>query len=265
MRQYNVYGCPTVTLRERSFEAWLAGKSANFRGQMRRLGRQFEAAGGSARCAGEQTLSADVASFLRLHAVRWQGIDGESNLVAHGARLAPMLEAAGRELLAQQRFELRLLEIGGETISAQLFLHAGGQVLYVNSGWDERFAKLKPPMLGLLGAVENAFAHGEQRIDLGLGEQSYKRRFADGSDPVAWTVVLPPRARLPLTRLRVAGTLGRVLARDTAKRALSPEQAQRLRALRRHLRGGPRGARQDGRGDEPGDRKRDGPDAGHNA
>ena len=236
VRQYNVYGCPTIALRGGSFDAWLNGKSANFRGQMRRLRRQFESAGGSARVSTIETVRSDVDTLVRLHSSRWKHL-GESNLVAFGDRLAPMLEDVGRRQLADGRFDLRLLEIDGEPVSAQLFLHAGGQALYVNSGWDERFASFKPPMLGILGTIEDAFARGEERIDLGLGEQAYKLRFADGSDPVAWTIVVPARLRLPVTRLRTASLLGRVLVRDTAKRMLSREHADRLQALRGRLRG----------------------------
>jgi CelD/BcsL family acetyltransferase involved in cellulose biosynthesis len=235
MRQYNVYGCPTVSLREESFDAWLAAKSSNFRGQMRRLRRQFEAAGGTMRASTQETLAADVGHFVRMHASRWEE-RGESNLVAYGDRLAPMLEDAGGRLLDGERFQLRLLEIDGEPISAQLFLLAGGSGLYMNGGWDERFAQFKPSMLGLLGVIEDAFAHGWRQLDLGLGEQPYKLRFADGNDPVAWCMLMTPGRRMALTRARTAPTLVRYAARDSATRMLTPEQADRLRALRQRLR-----------------------------
>jgi CelD/BcsL family acetyltransferase involved in cellulose biosynthesis len=231
LRQYHLHGCPLVTLREPSFDAWLAGKSANFRGQMRRLRRQFAAAGGTTRLADAATLPADVAAFARLHRERWDG-RGSSNLVQLGERLTAMLDDAGRALLPAGRFRLRMLELDGEPISAQLFLAAGETVLYVNGGWDERRAKLKPSMLGLLDTVEESFARGERRIDLGLGEQAYKQRFADGNAPVAWSILMLPGRRRPLTRAHTAPMLASYALRDLAKRALSDEQADRLRALR---------------------------------
>ncbi len=234
LRQYHLDGCPLITLRERSFEAWLAGKSANFRGQMRRLRRGFAAAGGTTRLAADATLEQDVATFARLHAQRWDG-RGESNLVRLGARLPAMLADAGRALLPSGRFRLRMLELDGEAISAQLFLAAGQTVLYVNGGWDERQAKLKPSLVGLLDTVEQTFATGERRVDLGVGEQAYKQRFADGNDPVAWSVLIPPGPRRPLTRAHTAPMRMRYLVRDAAKRTLTHEQADRLRALRARL------------------------------
>jgi CelD/BcsL family acetyltransferase involved in cellulose biosynthesis len=235
MSQYLVCACPTVSLRDLSFDAWLASKSANFRGQMRRLSRHFQEQGGTARVSSAATLSADVDAFVRLHGARWEG-RGDSNLVAFGERLAPMLCEVGERLLASGRFRLRVLEIEGEPISAQLFLAAGRRVLYVNGGWDERFAQLKPPMLGLLGAIEDAFERGDHKLDLGLGEQQYKLRFADGNDPVAWSVLMVPSQRLPLTWARTTPMLLRSAARRAVKRGLSPTQADRLRELRDRIR-----------------------------
>jgi CelD/BcsL family acetyltransferase involved in cellulose biosynthesis len=235
VNQYLVCGCPTVSLRGGSFEDWLAAKSSNFRSQMRRLSRRFLADGGTVRTSTQASLGADVETFVRLHGARWEG-RGESNLVALGESLSPMLREVGERLLPEGRFRMRMLEVHGEPISAQLFLAAGPRVLYVNGGWDERFARFKPHMLGLYGAIEDAFARGESTLDLGLGEQRYKLRFADGNDPVAWNVLMVPSRRLPLTLARTAPMLIGSATRDAVKRGLSPEQAGRLRELRDRVR-----------------------------
>jgi len=234
LRQYHQHGCPLVTLHESSFDAWLAGKSSNFRGQMRRLRRGFAAAGGTTRLSAEDTLEKDVAAFARLHGERWEG-RGQSDLVRLGAQLPAMLEDMGRALLPSGRFRLRMLELDGEAISAQLFLAAGDTVIYLNGGWDERHAKLKPSMLGLLDTVEETFATGERRINLGAGEQAYKQRFADSSEPVGWSVLIPPGRRRMLTLAHTAPMRMRYTVRTAAKRALTDEQADRLRALRTRL------------------------------
>ncbi|MGH2902539.1 MAG: GNAT family N-acetyltransferase [Solirubrobacteraceae bacterium] len=235
VRQYLVQGAPTISLREPSYEEWLAGKSANFRGQMRRLRRQFAAAGGTVRVCTQETAHADIAAFMRLHAGRWEGRGG-SGIVAAGDRLSAMLEAVAQTHAGNGRLRLWMLEIENEPISAQLFIAAGGEVAYVNGGWDERFAHLKPAMLGILHAIEDAFARGEGRVDLGGGEQSYKLRFADGNDPVAWTIVMLPGSRLPLTQLRTMPMLISHSLRGAAKRTLTPEHADRLRSARQRLR-----------------------------
>jgi CelD/BcsL family acetyltransferase involved in cellulose biosynthesis len=234
LRQYHVHGSPLVSLRADSFDDWMAAKSSNFRGQMRRLRRAFAKEGGVSRISDEETLKQDVESLTRLHEQRWETL-GSSNLVKLGERLPAMLEDAGRALLPTGRYRLRVLEIDGTAISAQLFLAAGDTVLYLNGGWDERFARLKPSMLGVLDAIEETFEKGERRIDLGVGEQSYKHRFSDGNDPVAWSIVIPPGPRWALTRAHTAPMLARYALRDAAKRALSAEQADKLRALRRRF------------------------------
>lgn len=234
-RRYQVSGCPTVSLREDSFEAWLSAKSSNFRREMRRLRRQFIAAGGTTRSSTVESLPSDIDLFVRLHVARWEG-RGSSSFVGLGERLAGVLGDMGHALLEQEgRFRMRMLEVDGEPISAQLFLAAGGRVLYINGGWDERFAKLKPSMLGILDAIEEGFERGESRVDLGLGEQSYKLRFADGSDPVAWTILTPVGMRLPLTLLRTAPLRGGAALRNLIKARLSEQQLARLMKLREAL------------------------------
>ena len=231
----NLDACPLVTLREESFDAWLAGKSSNFRGQMRRLRRRFAEAGGISRLATRETLADDAATLTRLHAMRWVG-RGHSNLVDLGDRFSALVHDAGEQLIDDGRLSLRVLELDGEPVCAQLFLAAGATALFVNGGWDERHADLKPSLLCLLDAVEDAFAHGAQRIDLGVGQQSYKLRFADGSMPVEWGVLMAPGRRLPLTALRTAPAFARSELRAGALRVLSDEQVERLRTAQRRLR-----------------------------
>jgi len=232
----HVDGSPFVSLREGSFEAWMAARSSNFRQQMRRMRRRFEQGGGTSRVATLATLADDAAVFVRLHASRWDG-RGHSNLVDLGERFAAMIADAGERLLDEQRLTLRLLELDGEPICAQLFVAAGGTELFVNGGWDERHAALKPSLLCLLDAVQDAFARGRRRLDLGVGEQPYKLRFADGDAPLEWAVLLAPGPRLPLSAARSSRALVRSRARAAALRGLPQERVAQLRGLQRRLRG----------------------------
>ncbi len=233
--RYQTQECPTVSLSGDSFEEWMAAKSSNFRAQMRRLRRAFEAAGGTIRASTPDTLRADVDAFMRLHTERWQR-RGESQLVSMSDRLPAMLKDLGHSLLADERFRLIVLEVDGRPISAQLFLAAGGHVLYVNGGWDERFAKLKPSMLGILATIERAFERGERDVDLGLGAQPYKLRFADENYRVVWMILMPLGARLPMTGLRTTPMLAQAGLRNTLKHRISRERIDRYRGLRSRLR-----------------------------
>lgn len=239
LRQYLVKASPVISLVGGSFDAWLSDKSSNFRSEIRRLRRRIADAGGKVRASTPATLADDIAALMRLHASRWSG-KGHSSIVEQQAELAAMFAEVGAAQLGDGRFRLLLLELDGEPISAQLFAAAGGEVVYLNGGWDERHERLKPAQMCIVAAVEDAFARGEQRFDLGPGEQHYKRRLADGNDPVAWTMLVVPRPRMPLTLARVSATVARIAGREAAKRALTAEQADRLRtargALSRHRR-----------------------------
>jgi len=237
LRLTQVEGNPLISLREGSFEAWLAARSSNFRGQMRRLRRRFAEAGGVSRLATSETLAADAAALTRLHAMRWDG-RGHSNLVDLGERFSAFVCELGEQLLDERRFALRMLELEGEPICAQLFVGAGGTFLFVNGGWDERHAALRPSLVCLLDAVEDVFARGARRFDLGVGVQSYKLRFADGNAQLAWGVLMAPGARLPLTAARTAPALAHARLRDGARRVLSAERIAQLRGARQRLRGG---------------------------
>jgi CelD/BcsL family acetyltransferase involved in cellulose biosynthesis len=234
MRQYFVQNSPTVSLRAESFEAWLAGKSSSFRQEMRLHRRQLLAAGGGWRMSTPETIRRDIAAFMHLHTMRWES-RGQSSLVAYGEQMTAMLQAVAESRKEADPIRIATVEIDGAPIAAQLCAAAGGEVLFMNGGWDERFAKLSPAMLAKLAALEDAFARGEHRIDLGPGEQLAKRRLADGNDPLAWTILLPPGRGQPLAYARSVPMLTSRWARAVAKRVLNDEHAKRLRDLRKRL------------------------------
>ena len=234
LRQYFVQGSPTLCLRHTSFEAWLSRKGSSFRRDMRRNRRAFEAIGGVSRQSTPETLAADIEAFLQLHAMRWEN-RGVSDIVARGPAMSRMLLEVGEAELAGGRFRLQLLEVEGRAVAAQLCAAAGGEVLLFNSGWDERYARFGPAMLAILDVIEDSFARGDRRIDFAPGEQPNKLRFADGTDPVAWTLLLVPGRRLPITYARTAPMLAGSALRASAKRALPVEQVDRLRVARRRF------------------------------
>ncbi len=238
LRRYYVQDSHVVSLAAGSLDAWLAGKGQHFRKRMRKLRRDVAAAGGVARMSTAETLSADVATFMRLHAARWEG-RGESAIVVRERQLTAVYEEVAAAHLVAGRFRLYLVELDGEPVAAELLAAAGGEVASINGGWDERHARLGVSNFCMLHAIEDAFARGDARLDWGPGDQLFKRRFADGDDPVCWTLLLVPRARLPLTLARVAPTVMRVEAREALKRALPPERLERVRALRGRLVGRP--------------------------
>lgn len=216
---------PTVKLEGHTPESWLAGKSSNFRQQMRRLRRKLETRGGAVRLAGPdlEDIAAAVAALGRLHRARWQG-RGHPGIVDD--RVEAMLRAAAHELAGTGRFRLWIVELGGQPISAQLFVEAGGEVAYWNGGWDERHAELKPGMLGVLAAIEHGLECGDRRMDLAGGAQPYKLRFADADDPLVWLVLAPLKRRYPRTRAEFLPQQARWKAREAFRRLPDRTRAQ---------------------------------------
>lgn len=230
----SVLPAPTVTLPEEGgFEGWMASRSSNFRSQMRRMRRKLESGGGTVRMLREPAETrAGLAALLALHRERWSE-RGESGLAQPGV---PELLEAAAEALGPERLRLWVAEIDGEPISAQLFLAASAEIKYWNGGWSEEHAALKPSMLTILAALEDAIGRGERRMDLGVGTHEYKLRFADGEDAITWGGLIARNRRWPRTRAELAP----IVLRYRAKRAVEalPEPVtERVAAAVRARRG----------------------------
>jgi CelD/BcsL family acetyltransferase involved in cellulose biosynthesis len=216
---------PVLDLPDGSFEQWLGGKSRNFRQQTRRFRRRLEEAGGVVRMSRTvEELERDVDAFSQLHHERWDARGGSSLRGDVGA----MLRDAGRALLPAERFRLWIVELDGRPVSAQIFLAAGGEVLYWNGGFDERAADFKPALLGIIAGIEDCFARGDRRLDLGGGAHDYKQRLADRDEPLAWGGLVPRNARYLGNRAALAPLQARGVARRAFRR-LPPEMQERVR------------------------------------
>lgn len=189
-----------------SFDRWFAQRSSNYRSEMSRLRRRFASAGGSSRLSTTETLSRDIDTFLRLHQARWS--KGESDIAAAMERYqAALCESAAA--MPDGWLRVHVSEIDGEIVSVHVFFTAGGEVLYYNGGWDARYARFKPGIIGILNAIEYACGAGDERVDFGPGAYSYKSRAANADDPLVSVDVIVPRPRLIL---RTAGREARRLA-----------------------------------------------------
>ena len=180
---------PVVTLDAGDIDDWLRRRSTNFRGQMRRFRRRLERAGAEFRVTSRpEDIDADLAEFERLHLQRFAGRGG-SEAFPPGAR--EMLRDAGRALLPSRRFRLATIALDGRAISSHLFVAAGRELSFWNTGFDDAFAQLRPSYVGLVDAIAAGLADGYERFDLGAGAQDYKYRFADSEDQLEWATLIP--------------------------------------------------------------------------
>jgi CelD/BcsL family acetyltransferase involved in cellulose biosynthesis len=213
------YPTPTVTLPPGTPEEWLAARSSNFRGQMGRLRRRLEREGGTVRrLTDPKEVERAVSELLELHASRWQD-RAPSHLTRTG--VPAMLEDAAAAL-GPDRLRLWAAEVDGSPISIQLFLAAGGEIKYWNGGWSEEHAALKPSMLTILAALQDAISRGERRLDLGAGTHAYKLRFADAEDALTWGGVIVRNRRWARTRAELMPSVLRYRGKLLVRRLPAP-------------------------------------------
>lgn len=208
-----------------SYESWLASKSKNFRDQARRRGRRLADEGAEPRIAHD----ADAATeLMRLHHDRWDDRGGSG--VAEGA--AQMIAEAGRRL-PEGRLQIALLDRDdAPPVAAQLLVTAGSVSAYWGGGFDASLSKWAPGNQALLAGFESVAELGVTTIDLGGGEQDYKRRFTDEHRPLAWRTVYPPGWRKLVLRAMLAPKHARQTAAARFRR-LSPEHQRKIRKLLR--------------------------------
>jgi CelD/BcsL family acetyltransferase involved in cellulose biosynthesis len=209
---------PVLATHPDGFESWMAGKSGNFRQQVRRARRRLERGGAVLRRAGTaDEVGEALDAFDRLHGLRF----GDRSPLARAETAAAMREAASALAPSGRFFAWTIADRHDATVAVQLFVRAGDTMLFWNGGWDEGWAPAKPGFTTLVAAVEDAHARGVRLIDLGEGDQHYKRRLADGDRPVAELVLRPRTWRGGLS---AGDAATRALVRR-ARRAARPPRA----------------------------------------
>jgi len=194
---------PTLDLGGNDFNSWFMSKTKHFRQRMRKDRQNFEAAGGRFRLAGSEDLEHDLAAFARLHHARWRNRGGSTVLTPGVER---MLLDAARELTPRGRFRLWSVELDNEVVSSHIVVTAGEEWAYWLTGTNTDCTHGSPTRLGILNTIEDAFAQGASRLDLGDGGHPYKYRFSDSEDRLRWLSITPRNSRYPLTRLGLLPT-----------------------------------------------------------
>lgn len=209
---------PVINLGYDSFEDWLATRPRKFRKEMRRVRGKAGQNGAVFRLSDSQSLERDLEAFGRLHVMRRANRGGTTALPPNALAALVEFGVAGIE---DGRFRLQMIDgPGGEAISADVCVAAGGWVACWNGGFDERWGRFSPGSLSVLAVVEDAFQRGDRTVDLGGGESDYKWRFADEDLPIAWrTSFRASGVRYPVARLsRLPNSMARRAARVMRQR-----------------------------------------------
>src|SRR3954454_18239676 len=206
---------PVVEAPEGGYEAFLAGRSRNFRSQVRRKEKKLLERGLTYRLSDDPArLEADMGTLGELHEARW---GAESSGALRDRRAAFHMDFA-RAALERGWLRLWLAEVDGRAVAAWYGFRFADAEWYYQSGRDPDWDKDSVGLVLLAHTIREAFDDGLRTYRLLRGGESYKDRFAT-SDPGLQTVVAG------------RGALGSVAER-------SAPTALRLRRLLRRESGG---------------------------
>jgi CelD/BcsL family acetyltransferase involved in cellulose biosynthesis len=181
------WACPVVDIEATSWDEYLAGRSSNFRSQVRRKERKLVRDYGLRyRLADDpDRLDADMDTLLALHHARWR--DGDSDAFV-GARAAFHREFAA---LALGRGWLRLwiAEADGRAVAAWYGFRYAGAEWYYQFGRDPAWDRFSVGLVLLAHTLREAINDGMRQYRLLRGNDAYKSRFAT-SDPGVETVAV---------------------------------------------------------------------------
>jgi CelD/BcsL family acetyltransferase involved in cellulose biosynthesis len=187
---------PYIDVRGLDWETYLAGRSTNFRKQVRqaerRLVRDHKM---TVRAATAGTLEADLAEMFRLHDLRMAG----ASSLDHRART--VLKSFAFAAQEQGWLRLNLMEADGAPVSGFFGWRLGDSYASYQGGFDPAWAKSSVGVALEAMNVRGAIEEGVSEYDFLLGTEKWKRRFTDEMRPTQTAVLL--RARRP-TRLLVA-------------------------------------------------------------
>lgn len=179
---------PFIRFGDGGYEAYLAGRSRNFRSQLGRRRRKLEREHGLRfrLTTDPERLAADFEAFLCLHEERWRNRGGSSSGAEDVVRFHREFAV---EALERGWLRLWIAEADGAPAAAWYGWRIGGRYCYALSGLSERFEQ---PALGtvlLAHTIEQAAAEGAAVYDMMWGDEGYKRRFETGRrEAASWVV-----------------------------------------------------------------------------
>lgn len=170
---------PYIAFEEGGFDAYLAGRSRNFRSQLGRRRRKLEREHGLGFRATTEAgqLDADFDTFLRLHDERWDDRGGSSS---DSAQVREFQRAFARAALERGWLRLWTAEADGAPQAAWYGWRIGDRYCYSLSGLGKDYERLALGTVLLAHTIEQAAAEGAQVYDLMWGDEGYKQRFETG-------------------------------------------------------------------------------------
>jgi CelD/BcsL family acetyltransferase involved in cellulose biosynthesis len=201
-------GSPVLDFEGRSWEALLAGRSRNFRDQVRRRARSLEREHDVRYrlVDGPDGLDPALDTFFRLHRQRFGDGSGFARTETFQREFAAV--AADRGWL-----RLWLLDVDGRAAAAWLGFRFAGAECYYQAGRDAAFDRQSVSFVLLAHTIREALSDGATEYRFLRGDEPYKYRFAN-ADPGLESIVV---ARGVLGRAALAAARGYVSARRSLR------------------------------------------------
>jgi CelD/BcsL family acetyltransferase involved in cellulose biosynthesis len=178
-----------------TWDDYVAGRSANFRQQLRRREEALAREGKVAtRLADPTTLDGDLDTLFALHRARWGSAGSDFDDTPFHRELA-------RAALERGWLRLWLLELDGHPLAAWHGFQVGSVTSYYQAGRDPAYDRLSVGFVLLAHSIRTAMAEGAIEYRFGRGDESFKSRFTD-DDPGLEAVAL---TRGVIGRLAYAG------------------------------------------------------------
>ena len=171
------------------WDGYLATRSKNLRGQVRRKSRKtLRELEVTYRLSDTASVDADLESFFTLHEQRW-GEQGGSHALTLESR-AFHREFAHR---ARGRGWLRLwtMEVGDEPIASWYGWRLGASYCYYLAGFSPDHRDHSIGLVLLAHTMAAAAEEGAEVYDFLMGDEPYKSRFATHEEPVHTVMIVP--------------------------------------------------------------------------
>lgn len=224
---------PHVSVADLDWDGYLAQRSRKFRQRIARgLERGMEDQGipfSVHESGGPAEVERDMALLFRLHDLR----HARSGSSIASARVRASLTSFALAAREQGWLRLRVLEISGKPAAAYLAWRLGPSYAVYQSGFDPSFADQSAGMLLLNDTVRSAIGERAHEVDLLLGGEPYKWRFAPESRHVRSVVLVA--ATSPIRLLIAAEAIAR---RRSRRLAASSRLGRALRRIASRLPGG---------------------------
>jgi CelD/BcsL family acetyltransferase involved in cellulose biosynthesis len=178
---------PMIDIAGLDWDGYLATRSTNFRGQVRRKERKLQREHGlSYRLSDAERLDDDLSVLFELHDQRW----GEAGSGAFDAARQAFHRDFARVALERGWLRLWLAEIDGRPVAAWHGFRYGDAELYYQSGRDPEWERASVGLVLMAHTLRSAVEDGMSSYRLLRGGEAYKDRFATGDVGVD-TIAVP--------------------------------------------------------------------------